>query len=152
MATNVSWWCRLRVDENFYCRQCRTWLCFKVIRSYVGNEGRKCRCLHQIVGRCGPYSLLAVNVGFEVDKLDLSYCNENCTCGILSLNLLIDFSSLWYWCNRELYGIVRPRNYRRKQQLPDPAVAMRGCCLRLVKLHEGVLARLIQVFTAVVSK
>jgi len=28
---------------------------------------------------------------------------------------------------------------------------MRGCCLRL-KLHEGVLARLIQVFTAVVNE
>ena len=28
----------------------------------------------------------------------------------------------------------------------------RGCCLRLIKLHEGVLTRLIQVFTAVVKE
>ena len=54
--------------------------------------------------------------------------------------------------NRELYRIVRPFNYRGQQQLPDPAVAMRGCCLRLIKLHEGVLARLIQMFTAVVNE
>jgi len=56
-----------------------------------------------------------------------------------------------YLGNRELYRIVRPCNYRGQQQLPDPAVATRGCCLRL-KLHEGVLAWLIQVFTAVVNE
>ena len=50
--------------------------------------------------------------------------------------------------NRELYRIGRPCNYRGQQQLPDPAVAICGCCLRL-KLHQGVLAQLIQVFTAV---
>jgi len=55
----------------------------------------------------------------------------------------------WY---RELYRIVQPCNYRGQQQLPDPVVAMRGCCLRLIKLHEGVLARLFQVFTAVVNE
>jgi len=56
--------------------------------------------------------------------------------------------------NRELYRIVRPCNNRAQQQLPDLAVAMRGCCLRLIKLHEGVLVlvRLIQVFTAVVNE
>ena len=54
--------------------------------------------------------------------------------------------------NRELYRIVRSCNYRGQQQLPDPAVATRGCCLRLIKIHEGVLARLIQVFTAVLNE
>jgi len=53
--------------------------------------------------------------------------------------------------NRDLHRIVRPCNYRGQQQLPDPVVAMRGCCLRL-KLQEGVLARLIQVLTAVVNE
>ena len=54
--------------------------------------------------------------------------------------------------NRELYKIIRPWNYRGQQQLPDPAVATRGFSLRLIKLHKGVLARLIQVFTAVVNE
>ena len=31
--------------------------------------------------------------------------------------------------NRELYRIVRPCNYRGQQQLPDPAVAVRGYML-----------------------
>ena len=53
-------------------------------------------------------------------------------------------------CNRELYRIVRPCNYRG-QQHTGPGVILRVCCLRL-KLHEGVLARLIQVFTAVVNE
>ena len=65
-----------------------------------------------------------------------------CRCTVL-LTHYCYMDRIWKeWNNRELYRIVRHCNYRGQQQLPDPAVAMRDCCLRL-KLHEGVLARLI---------
>ena len=59
--------------------------------------------------------------------------------------------SLYSVCLTPLEPCENVQPFAASRPLTPIAVATRGYCLRL-KLHEGVLARLIQVFTAVVNE